>query len=231
MKLRHPLIIRTTAMLLSWLLRAWIGTISVRAGASNGSSAKPDRINRRGIYLFWHEMLLMPTGQAGRGFAALVSRHADGELIAQTVRMMGGHLVRGSTNRSGLTALRGLMRAGRVQHLAITPDGPRGPRRVVQHGAVFLAAKTGMPLIPVGVGVRDCWRAGSWDRMALPKPGTVAVILLGESIVVPPELERDGLDQQLARVQAAMDDVQRRAETLATDRHAPLTPFSLDVQR
>src|SRR5262245_24241879 len=105
MKLRHPLIVRSMALVLSWLLRAWIGTISFRALASPNGRGGTVRMNRRGIYLFWHEMLLMPTGHAGRGFATLVSRHADGELIAQTVRMLGGHVVRGSTSRRGLTAL------------------------------------------------------------------------------------------------------------------------------
>jgi lysophospholipid acyltransferase (LPLAT)-like uncharacterized protein len=120
-----------------------------------------------------------------------------------------------------MTALRGLMRAGKVQHLAITPDGPKGPRRVMQPGAVYLAAKTGMPLIPVGAALRDCWRARSWDRMALPKPGTVAAIVVGEPIEVSAELGRGSLERELARAQAALEDVQRRADAMAVDRRTP----------
>ena len=219
MKLRNPLMIRVVALLLSWILRIWLATLSIRV-RSVGGDATPAHLNRRGIYLFWHEMLLLPCGHAGQGFSVLISQHADGELIAQVIRMLGGHAVRGSTTRSGMSALRGLMRAGRLQHLAITPDGPRGPRRVMQPGAVYLASKTGMPLIPVGAAVRDCWRARSWDRMALPKPGTVVLMVLGEPIEVPAKPDREGLDRELARAQAAQDEVQRQAESLVGSRHA-----------
>ena len=52
----------------------------------------------------------------------------------------------------------------------MTPDGPRGPRRKVQPGAVFLAAQTGLPIVPLGVAYANAWRAKSWDQFAVPKP-------------------------------------------------------------
>ncbi len=214
MKIRNPLIIRSVALLVSWVVRVWLSTLSYRIVLDDGST--PPRLTmRRGVYLFWHEMLLFPTAYVGSGFAVLISRHADGELIGQVVRMMGGHAVRGSTNKAGLTALRTLMRTGRIRHLAITPDGPRGPRRVVQPGAVYLASKTGMPLIVVGFGVRDCWRNRSWDQLAVPKPGTVAAVVLGSALEIPPDLNREGIEFHRQRAQAALDNVQRRAEAIA----------------
>jgi lysophospholipid acyltransferase (LPLAT)-like uncharacterized protein len=221
MKLRNPIAIRLVALLMSWVLRLWLGSLTFRTCFDDGSVA-PERMaprrRRRGVYVFWHEMLLVPTVRAHQGFTALASQHADGELIAQVVRMLRGRAVRGSTSKAGLSALRGMLRGGRVQHLAITVDGPRGPRRVVKQGAVYLASKTGMPVVPVGFALRECWRIRSWDRMALPKPGTVAVELAGEPIDIPPNLDRDGLERQLRRVQDALDDVQRRAEALARGR-------------
>jgi lysophospholipid acyltransferase (LPLAT)-like uncharacterized protein len=213
MKLRNPLLIRMTALLGSWALRAWLGTLTYRIVVEPGSVA-PSARGRRGIYVIWHEMLLLPTLHARHGFSVLASRHADGELIAQAVRMLGGHAVRGSTSSAGVGALRMLIRKGRVNNLAITPDGPRGPRRELKAGAVFLASKTGLPLIPVGFAVRECKRIRSWDRMVLPKPGTLVTVVIGTPVEVPPDLDREGIEQERLRAQAGMDEAHRRAESL-----------------
>ena len=215
MKLRNPLMIRIVSLLMSWILRAWLGSLTYRL-AFDDPEVEPKRMPRRAVYLLWHEMLLAPTyTHARQGVAALVSNHADGELITQIVRMLGGQAVRGSTSKRGLTAMRGMMRKGRMLHVAITPDGPRGPRRVVQPGAIFLASRAGMPLVPCGFAFRACWRHRTWDRMAFPKPGTVAAVVAGRPIDVPPDLDKPGLERYRAIAQAALDDVQLRAEDLA----------------
>jgi lysophospholipid acyltransferase (LPLAT)-like uncharacterized protein len=218
MKIRNPLMIRLTALGMSWVMRAWLGSLTFRACYDDPDFAPQNKRGRRGLYLFWHEMLLLPPVYARHGFCALASQHADGELIAQLVHMLGGRAVRGSTSKSGLTALREMMRAGRFRHLAITPDGPRGPRRVLKQGAVFLASKTGMPLVPVGLAPRDCWRHRSWDRMAIPKPGTIATVVVGSPIDVPADLDRDGVEHYRSLAQTALDDVQERAEATVTGR-------------
>jgi lysophospholipid acyltransferase (LPLAT)-like uncharacterized protein len=215
MKLRNPLMIRIVSLLMSWILRLWLGSLTYRL-VSDDPRAEPKRMPRRGVYLLWHEMLLAPTyTHARQGVAALISHHADGELITQIVRMLGGQVVRGSTSKGGLSALRDMMRKGRMSHVAITPDGPRGPRRVLQPGAIYLASRSGMPLVPVGFAFRHCWRHRSWDRMAFPKPGTVAVAVAGRLIEVPPNLDREGLDRYRDIAQQALDAAQRRAEELA----------------
>jgi lysophospholipid acyltransferase (LPLAT)-like uncharacterized protein len=223
--LRNPLLIRLVSLLMSWILRAWLGSLTYRL-VFDHPQVEPKRMPRRAVYLLWHEMLLAPTyTHARQGVAALVSNHADGELITQIVRMLGGRVVRGSTSKRGLTAMRRMMRSGRVLHVAITPDGPRGPRRVMQPGAVYLASRTGMPLVPCGFAFRHCWRHRSWDRMAFPKPGTVATVVAGHPIDVPPDLDRDGLERYRDLAQAALDDVQRRAEALAgAERQASAAP-------
>ena len=223
MKLRNPLLIRAVSLLVSWCLRIWLGTLSYRF-VWDDRAAMPQRMARRGVYLFWHEMMLFPAHTHARSrIAVLVSDHADGELIAQIMQMLGGQVVRGSTNKRGLSALRGLMRKGKFSHLAITPDGPRGPRRVVQPGAIYLASRTGMPLIPVGLSYRRCWRHRSWDRMAFPYPGELGQAVIGTPIDVPPDLDRDALEEFRLKVQAALDGVQRRAERLSHGRRAVAT--------
>lgn len=214
MKIRHPLAIRATSLLLSWVLRGWLGTLGYRVLYDDPHLRLEDTSEHR-IYLFWHEMMLFPAcTPARRMVSTLISRHADGELIAQTIEMMGGRAIRGSTNRQGLSALREMMRRGNTTHLAITPDGPRGPRRVIQPGAIYLASRTGMPIVPTGLAFGDCWRSNSWDRMALPWPNTHGQAVVGRAIRVPPEADRPTLDHHCRLVQWAMDDVQNRAEKL-----------------
>src|SRR5438093_1235620 len=72
----------------------------------------------------------------------LISQHADGDLIARTAEHLGIDTVRGSTTRGGMQAIRELLQISRRTHLVITPDGPKGPRRTVQPGVIFLAAQT-----------------------------------------------------------------------------------------
>jgi lysophospholipid acyltransferase (LPLAT)-like uncharacterized protein len=211
-KLVQPYTIGPMALLLSWILRAWLGSLSYRLVYDDPASV-PKRDGKNKIYLLWHEMMLFPTYKSSRmGIAVLISYHRDGELIARILKMMGVEAVRGSTQRRGMAALRGMMRRGKISHLAITPDGPRGPRRVMQPGAIYLASRTGMPLVPAGFAYAKCKRAGSWDRLALPWPGTRGLGIIGKPIWLPPDLDREGLEQARVDVQAAMDEIQARAE-------------------
>lgn len=103
------------------------------------------------IMAFWHaQLLMMVYARYRRPITAVISQHRDGELIARTIARFGALAARGSTTRGGFTALRDVIRvssAGRV--VAITPDGPRGPRRVAQIGAIASAQAAGVPIIPV----------------------------------------------------------------------------------
>ena len=104
----------------------------------------------RGIVLaFWHgRQLMIPMGYRGRSATALISRHQDGELIHRVISRFGHRSVRGSTTRGGAVALRRLIKLGRAgADLAVTPDGPKGPREVVQMGVIHLAKATGLPVV------------------------------------------------------------------------------------
>lgn len=106
------------------------------------------------IVAFWHSrQLMMPYAYGGRRISVLISRHRDGELIARTVRRFGFESARGSTTRGGATALRRLVEEARSgSDLAVTPDGPRGPREKAQPGVVELAKLTGLPILPLAFG-------------------------------------------------------------------------------
>ena len=217
MKISNPIVIKLASLLSSWILRLWLSTQEYGFWVDDPDSI-PMRRKQPGLYLFWHEMLLFPAYTHSRqGIAVLISRHRDGEWIAETLRMLGGRAIRGSTSRGGAVAVRRMLEYVRERHLAITPDGPRGPRRVVQAGAIYVASRSGMPVIPLGFALGGCFRLWSWDRMALPRPGRAARCVVGTPIDVPPDLDRDGLELYRRHVQEAMDDVQQRAERLAED--------------
>jgi lysophospholipid acyltransferase (LPLAT)-like uncharacterized protein len=215
MKLSHPVAIKSAALLASAVVRVWFSTLTTQVSFDD-PACRPEESDPPKLYLFWHEMMLLPAYLFARTrTSVLISQHRDGELIAQVIRMMRGHATRGSTNRDGMTALRQLMRRGEVSHLAITPDGPRGPRRHVHLGSIYLASRGGFHIVPCGFAFGDNWRIKSWDRMALPVPGENARVVLGRPIAVPPDVRRDDMECYRLRVQQAMDDCQRRAQALA----------------
>lgn len=214
MKLRHPLLIRSAAFLAAGLIRGWMSTVRFRIENRDTAPHPAPPRHGRFLYAFWHEALLAPT-QLRVPTHVLISLHADGELIAQVCRHLGLGVVRGSSSRGGGRAMFDMIEAAGQTHLAITPDGPRGPRRRVQPGIVALAAHTGLPIIPLGFGFTNAWRAASWDRLALPKPGSLVVLIAGEAIRVPSDLDRAGIEDYRAELERRMlaltEDAERRA--------------------
>ena len=111
------------------------------------------------IYVLWHGRLLPLTFMhRHRNVAALISQSKDGEYISRIVRHWGYDPVRGSSTRGGSAALRGLVRAARAgQSLALTPDGPRGPRQKMKAGALLVAQLSGLPVQPISAGCGRAW--------------------------------------------------------------------------
>lgn len=149
------------------------------------------------IFTLWHGRLLPLTYyHRDRGITAIISQSEDGEYIARVVEGWGYHTVRGSTSRGGSMALRGLMEAARNgRSLAITPDGPRGPRQELQPGVITVARMTGLPIIPLSGGCTRAWWPGSWDRFCVPKPFSTVTVRYG----TPRRVARDASDAELAR--------------------------------
>lgn len=219
MKIRNPRLIKAAAWLGTWFARGVGRTLqfklhNVGATCAPLGDAPP---GSRYLYSLWHEGMLLPVMRIAHPDAAiLASKHADGRLIASVIEAAGMGIVYGSTNRDGLKAVRGLIDGteGR-RHLVVTPDGPRGPRRIAQPGVVYIASRTGMQLVPVGVGYQRPWRARSWDKFAIPRPGSRARMIFGEPIAVPDGLKTDGLEQYRLRVQTEMDRLTDAAERWA----------------
>jgi lysophospholipid acyltransferase (LPLAT)-like uncharacterized protein len=220
MKLRHRGLIGLAALLVSWLARVWLGTVRYRFRYWDGLQHPPDPRKGRNIYVIWHESLAVSTWFNG-AISVLTSQHADGELVSRLIRHMGFRVIRGSTTRGGVSALLQMIKCADKTHIAITPDGPRGPRRVMQQGAVYLASMTGLPVIVVGVACDRAWRARSWDRMLIPKPWCTAYGVGSAPIHVPADLTREGMELYRQKLENVLIDVTEAAERLAGTKHEP----------
>lgn len=168
------------------------------------------------IFSVWHGRLLPLTFyHRDRNITAIISQSTDGEYIARVVEGWGYRTVRGSTSRGGSNALRALVKAARAgESLAITPDGPRGPRQRLQPGVITAAQLTGLPIIPLACGASRAWWPGGWDRFCVPKPFARVEVVYGE----PRRVSRDASEEELRR-HARELETEMNAMIEEADRH------------
>lgn len=145
------------------------------------------------IFCLWHNRLaisMMVHRRYPRKLAALISASKDGALLAAVLAKYGVEPVRGSSSRRGPQALLELnTRAGQGYDIAVTPDGPKGPRYVVQAGVISLAQVTGFPIIPVTCHTRRKISLKSWDAFQIPMPFSRCDLFLNKPFFVPREAD------------------------------------------
>lgn len=215
---RYPFWMRLAAPLGAATLYGIGGTWRVDRSGMAAYHAEIER-GRRCIFAFWHSRLLaLAYAHRGRGAAILVSRHRDGELIARVAEHLGYVAARGSSTRGGEEGLREMIEwARRGRLLGFTPDGPRGPAERVKDGLVYLASRTGLPVVPAAASAAPVWRLRSWDGFQVPRPFAKVAIGYAAEIVVPADLDRDGLEAWRVRIEEAIAgltrDLDRRMES------------------
>lgn len=218
MKIRNRHVIRA----LSWMI-AFSGRRLFSAARIELMSAAPLTLpNDKGktathLYCAWHDCIaaLLFTGPCLR-MAGLTSRHADGSFVSETMRALNMKPVRGSTNHGGAAALAELIETAKHYDIAITTDGPRGPRRKMKDGIVYLASVTGLAIVPITFSCRNAWRPkGRWTDMTIPKPLARAWLLAGLPVKVPPDLSRAELAEYRELLQERMDQQQVFGDALA----------------
>jgi lysophospholipid acyltransferase (LPLAT)-like uncharacterized protein len=170
------------------------------------------------IVVYWHEtlpsipVLLRLARVAGltKQAVGLASRHRDGQLVGNVLKLLGLEQIAGSTSKGGATGLLGLARAlAEGKHVTLTPDGPRGPRRKPAPGVAQLAALSGARVLPCGAWTSKAVTLNSWDRMRLALPFGRGVLVVGEPITV----AHEGWEAGLVDIHAALNAVQTAAET------------------
>ena len=169
------------------------------------------------IIACWHQVILPGTiFWRDRGIVILASANFDGEWISRTLGHFGFTAARGSSSRGGARALIVLIRSMRAGHgVAITVDGPRGPARRVQPGALWLARQTGHPILPFHIAASSAWHLGSWDHGLIPRPRSRVVMVVGEPFHVAPDADEEALERRRCELEAALGEVEAQATRLA----------------
>lgn len=171
------------------------------------------------IGIFWHGRLLMaPFAYPGKRLHVLIGMHRDGQLIADVMKCFRFGLVRGSSSKGGVAALREcvrLLNAG--NDLAITPDGPRGPAEVAKLGVAQAAMVSGSAVLPVAFSASRSWRIKSWDSLLIPKPFSRGVYVIGQPLRYEKGEELEAFRQ---RIESALRETTNRADEMALKRAA-----------
>jgi hypothetical protein len=172
--------------------------------------------NQNYVLAFWHGTMILPWYLHGsQKFAALTSKSKDGDLLAKILRKWNYEVIRGSSSTGGEVAL-GIMvdYAKNKYSVAITPDGPRGPRHEFKAGAVITAKKSGIPLILAGVGFKRKKILNNWDKFEIPNFFTKAKIVYSEPVYINKNLTYEGTSEVIAKCNEEMKKLQMQAEEL-----------------
>jgi lysophospholipid acyltransferase (LPLAT)-like uncharacterized protein len=164
-----------------WLIVALKSTLRIRVIGREGLLARREGEGRV-VYAFWHGQILpcmMAHSPARCG--VLISEHRDGEIIARIIERFEMYGIRGSTSRGGTRALLECVRTLRGgDDVAVTPDGPRGPRHSFAPGALLIGFRSGAPVVTISAHLDRAWRLNSWDQFEIPKPFARLTVYYGE---------------------------------------------------
>ena len=171
---------------------------------------------RQPIMAFWHGRILSATYFfRRRGIVVITSENFDGEWIAGIIERFGYGTARGSTSRGARKALLQLTRAMAAGRPAgFTVDGPRGPARVAQAGAVWLAKATGNPVLPFHLEADRAWTLNSWDKTQIPKPRATVALVVGEPFSVPADADSDAIASARTTLERRLHELEPRARAL-----------------
>lgn len=195
-----------------WLLgtalsKSWRITFRDESGLLEPTSRGPI------LFALWHNRLavamtfwsIVRQRRPEAGLAALISASRDGGLLARTFENFGVTPIRGSSSRRGAQALIELVSALRENyHVAITPDGPRGPKYSVQPGIISLAQLSGVPIVPAGAKIFSRKELRSWDAFQIPLPFARCELTFGQPIHIPRRASKEELEALRAQLEAEM---------------------------
>ena len=190
------------------LLRVWEWTLRYEVDDRARILGRP--VTENYIGSLWHNRLLIFPLVLRRFFpnrhgAALISASRDGDLLADAIHRFGYQVVRGSSSRLGASAILQLTEIlGSKRDVVITPDGPRGPVYDLGPGIIFLAQKSGAPVLPMNLEYSRCWRLGSWDHFVIPQPFAKVRVLVSHPHHVKATSTPDEFEAERLALQDAM---------------------------
>jgi lysophospholipid acyltransferase (LPLAT)-like uncharacterized protein len=170
------------------------------------------------IFVFWHGRLLMiaPFRPKKRKLHVVISTHNDGQLITKVMEYFGFHMIRGSSNKKdGLAAFKEVLRALKNNEIvAITPDGPRGPRMRIGGNVVKIAQMQNVPIIPVTYSISKCKILKSWDSFMLAKPFSRGIFIYGEPIYPPQKNDENTLENINISLENKLNELTKQADEM-----------------
>lgn len=207
-----------------WIVRVLSATLRVRVTGEEKVRAAQET-GKGLIVVSWHGRTFMPIARfRNKGYWAMVSTSRDGDYQNLLFQRSGINTVRGSTSARGavqaaLTMIKHLKAGATLAH---TPDGPRGPSHVVQPGVIFMAQKSGAPIIPAGISAFPRKLFKAWDQYMIPVPFARVVWIYGDPIHIPAD-ERSEDQQRVwaervgAAITALEDQAEREAGAVGAD--------------
>ena len=182
-----------------------------------------------GVIIIWHNRLLFFPVMCPRWerehTSALISASRDGQYIADLCKQWNVESIRGSSSRKSVQVMGEAVESLKNgRYVAMTPDGPRGPRYSMSRGPVRMASETCVKLIPVAINYSSYWELKSWDRFQIPKPWAKITYVLGEALHIPPDLTeedvekwREELRKKLNLISGVTPEMEKEAEKDAVE--------------
>ena len=207
---------RTTAC---WLVANYIRFVKATGRWRFEGTEIPQKLideNKPFLVAFWHGRLLMMSlaWPYAPPLRMVISYHQDGELIAQTIRMLGFNSIGGSSSHGGVGAVRAMLRSLKSgEYVGVTPDGPRGPRMQAAQGIVFAARQAGVPILPLSYAAKGSKILSSWDRFLIPLPFCRGVMKWGQSIEVAANADGDEIVRVTAMLENELNQITHQLDT------------------
>lgn len=213
----HPLplliLIRVVTFVAAWILFLWFKTC--RVTVINGEREREWRKQHPMFYALWHRHVVWTIYfWRWRGGFFLASSSKDGEWAVGVIRAFRNWAVRGSSTRGGRNATAGMvaeLQAGRSGGLL--PDAPKGPARKAKIGALVVAQRAQVPIVPVAMACEHGWRLRNWDRTIVPRPFTRMVVKFGEPFHVDPSLGGEALEARRAELERVLNQITDDVDT------------------
>jgi lysophospholipid acyltransferase (LPLAT)-like uncharacterized protein len=171
------------------------------------------------VMALWHGRILPSVVYfRHQNITVITSDNFDGEWTAKVIHRFGYTTARGSTSRNAARAALRAKRAMEQGHpVGITVDGPRGPARVAQPGAVWLAKATGNPILPFHVEAASAWTASSWDSTQIPRPFSRIAMVMGEPFAVAGDADAAALERARVELEHRLNALRPVALALLED--------------
>ncbi len=202
------------ASLLGWALFLGIGSTLRFRILGKKHYRRLKQTGQNFLIAVWHGRIFLPVyALRNQDIAVIVSQHWDGEMIARTIRMLGYRAIRGSSTRGGKEAFHQMvayLRSGGVG--ANIPDGPTGPRHRLKPGTLFLAQRSGVPVLPMSFSAVRGKKFRSWDRFLLPLPFSRVALIFGEPLFVPEDLSDREVEELSEILELRLTEIEKEAD-------------------